>query len=327
MNSKAIFNFSVSLIRGANVQPVTSGCFEPIVGQNEARATLDFFIKSHNPSTPFPTLLFTGGHGLGKTYFAKKVSEALNREYIEINCGDIKTSDDFVQVILTKIFQVNKPATILLDEAHTLSTDLTTLLLTFLNPTLNHVNRFSFRGFNINWDMTLINVVFATTDAYKIFKPLRNRCQEIYFYPYSDDELYEIVKGYIPNVILLCSKKDLALTCRGRARDAYVLSTNIQRYLNISGCKEFTQNDLDVLKGMLGVLPMGLKRAEVELLKAVSEHGPISASNLAIKLMVNQNNIEEELEIRLRELGMIDSSSRGRIVTDSGKKYLEQYSL
>jgi Holliday junction resolvasome RuvABC ATP-dependent DNA helicase subunit len=327
MSLKQPFDFSVGLIRGINVQPVTSGRFESIIGQNEARSTLDFFIRSHNPKTPFPTLLFTGGHGLGKTYFSKKVAEALNREYIEINCGDIKTSNDFIHVVLTKIFEGNKPATILLDESHTLSTDLTTLLLTFLNPTSSHVNHFSFGGFNINWDMTLINVVLATTDAYKIFKPLRNRCQEIYFYPYADDELYEIVKGYVPDLTLLCSKKDLALTCRGRARDAYVLSTNIHRYMNISGRKDFTQNDLDILKGMLGVLPMGLKRAEVELLRAVKDHGPISASNLAIKLMVNQNNIEEELEIRLRELGMIDSSSRGRVVTDSGMRYLEQYAL
>lgn len=320
-------SIDISLICGQNIQPVSSGVFENIIGQNEARSTLDFFIQSHSAKTPFPTLLFTGGHGLGKTFFASRVAAALGRQFIEINCIDIKTSDDFIRSILRLIFQVNRPTTILLDEAHAMSNDLETLLLTFLNPTSRNVNSYSFRGGTIYWDMALINVIFATTNGYKVAKPLKNRCQEIYFYPYSDDELCQIVKGYVPEVNLLCSPRDLALTCRGRARDAYVLSTNIRRHIKITGRNEFGQNDLDVLKGRLGILPMGLKRAEVEVLKAVDEHGPISASNLAIKLMVQVENIEEELEIRLRELGMIDSTSRGRTITPAGKTYLEQYGL
>lgn len=319
--------FSIGVISGSNPPVVTSGIFENIIGQNDARSTLDFFLCSHSRVTPFPNLIFTGGHGLGKTFFASKIAKALGRQFIEINCGDLRTSEDFVDIVLQHVFQANKPATILMDEAHALSNEITTILLTFLNPTNNYINNFNYRGLNIRWDMSLINVIFATTDAYHIFKPLRNRCQEIYFYPYSDDDLYEIVKGYLPEITLLCSKKDLALTCRGRARDAFVLSTNIRRLLGITGSNQFTQKDLDILKGRLGVLPMGLKRAEVDLLKTVAEHGPISAGNLAIKLMVNQSNIEEELEIRLRELGMIESSSRGRIITPLGSQYLESYGI
>lgn len=323
MNPKVV----LSLVAGSNVSPVSNGVFEHVIGQDEARAMLDFFIRSHNFNTPFPNLLFTGGHGLGKTFFAGKVAKALGRQFVEVNCGDVKTAEDFIKVVFYSIFQTGKATTLLLDEVHSLSNDVTTLLLTLLNPTSKHVNAFAYKGAIINWDMTLINVVFATTDAYKIFKPLRNRCQEVYFYPYSDDDMYEIVKGYIPDITLLCSKKDLALTCRGRARDAFILSTNIRRYVNISRRKELSQEDLNILKGMLGILPMGLKRSEVELLKAVAEHGPVSSGNLAIKLMVNQNNIEEELEIRLRELGMIESSSRGRVITQLGSQYLKEYAL
>jgi Holliday junction resolvasome RuvABC ATP-dependent DNA helicase subunit len=41
--------------------------------------------------------------------------------------------------------------------------------------------------------------------------------------------------------------------------------------------------------------------------------------------MVNQKNVKDELEVRLRELDLITSSTRGRIVTDKGAKYLEKY--
>lgn len=323
MNTKIV----LSIVNTASVHIVRSGIFENIIGQNEARSSLDFFIRSHNNRTPFPTLLFTGGHGLGKTFFSSKVAQALDRNFVEINCGDIKTTDDFMHIVFRSVFQNNKPATILLDEVHSLSNEITTLLLTLLNPNSKHVNQFSYKGAVINWDMTLLNIIFSTTDAYKIFKPLRNRCQEVYFYPYTENDLFEIVKSYIPDIILACSKNDLALTCRGRARDAFILSTNIRRFVNISSNSSFSQDDLNKLKSMLGIMPMGLKRAEVELLKAVAEHGPISANNLAIKLMVNQNNIEDELEVRLRELSMIESSSRGRLITELGKNYLSQYKV
>ena len=317
-------NCSIGLIRGDILPPVTSGVFENIVGQDEARSTLDFFVSSHSIATPFPTLLFTGGHGLGKTFFAKLVSKSLGRQYLEINCRNLETPDDFVEIVLKRVFQLNKPTTILLDEAHGLKNSVTDTLLSFTNPVDGNINRFLFQNVNISWDMSLINIVFATTDGYKIFDPLRNRCQEIYFYPYSEDELYRIVTGYLPNIQLQCSRKDLALTCRGRGRDAFVLSENIKRFCG-NRTNVFIQNDLNKLKTRLGVMPMGLKRSEVDLLKIVADHGPISASNLAIKLMVNLNNVEEELEIRLRELGMIDSTNRGRIITEVGKKYLQQY--
>ena len=317
-------NCSIGLIRGNLIPSITSGVFENVVGQDEARTTLDFFLGSHSLATPFPTLLFTGGHGLGKTFFAKLVAQALGRQFLEINCRFVNTTDDFVDVVLRRIFQTNKPTTILLDEAHGLSSDLTDALLSFTNPIPGNINKFVFRNVNISWDMSLINIIFATTDGYKIFDPLRNRCQEIYFYPYSEDELYRIVTNYLPDIQVQCSRKDLALTCRGRGRDAFVLSENVKRYCG-NRITVFSQNGLNDLKARLGIMPMGLKRAEVDLLRGVAEHGPISASNLAIKLMVNVENVEEELEVRLRELGMIDSTNRGRIATEVGKKYLQQY--
>ena len=320
-------SLAISLVRGNNPVPVTSGIFENVIGQNEARSTLDFFLKSHKSDTPFPTLMLTGGHGLGKTYFASKVAFALGRRLYVYNCVSLKDSDDFITRVLRDVFQAQKPATILLDETQAINNDVATILLTLLNPVDSHINTTMINGIKVTWDMTLINVIFATTDAYKIDKPLRNRCEEVYFYPYTDDDLFNILKGYLPYISFECSKRDLALTCRGRARDAYKLSINIRRYMDMSGGDVFNQNDLNKLKGMLSVQPMGLTRAEVEVLKAISEHQPISVSNLAIKLMTTTNVVEEDLEIRLRELGFIESSSRGRNITRMGQKYLEEYKL
>ena len=70
---------------------------------------------------------------------------------------------------------------------------------------------------------------------------------------------------------------------------------------------------------------MGLKKNELDLLKYIDIHGPISCQNLAASFMVNEDNIKSEIEIRLRELDLITNTTRGRVVTEAGKNYLEKY--
>jgi Holliday junction resolvasome RuvABC ATP-dependent DNA helicase subunit len=261
-------NNFIKLINGNTHGEVCPETLNGVIGQSDAKKTLDFFIRSHSHDVPFPTLLFTGGHGLGKTYFSSLVTKSLNRKMIEINCGKIKTTKEFVDIILSRVVG-NECKTILLDEGHELSDDITTLLLTMLNPNSENVNYIPYlNNTNLIWDLTKINVIMATTDAYQIFKPLRNRCQEIYFYPYNE-------------------------------------------------------KDLEELKNFLGYFPMGLKKNEIELLKIIQEESPISSANLAIRLMINESNVKEELEVRLRELGFINSTTKGRVVTDKGENYLK----
>ncbi len=303
-------------------EEVDVNVFNKIIGQTGAKTTIGFFVSSHNPETPFPTLLFTGSHGLGKTYFASLVAKSLNRKYVEINCGDLQDGDAFMDFILD---QLSEPTTIIFDEAHMLSKEMTTILLTFLNPNGTNKNKFVYKGIPVIWDLCKINVVFATTDAYEIFKPLKNRCQEIYFDLYSNDEMFEIVKLYANDITLTCDKDDLSYSCRNRARDAYILATNIRRYTASQNIKEFSQTNLIMLKRVLDVYPLGIKKPELELLQAISKDQPISAANLANKMGLNIKNIERELEPRLRELGLVDSSPRGRILTTNGMSYVKTH--
>lgn len=296
--------------------------FDSIIGQESAKTTIGFFVNSHNPVNPFPTLLFTGSHGLGKTFFASLVAKSLGRNYLEINCGDLQDGEAFMDLVLDKL---DSPTTILFDEAHSLSKEITTILLTFLNPNSKHRNEFVYKGVAVVWDLTKVNVIFATTDSFEIFKPLKNRCQEIYFELYSNDEMFEIVKLHSGDVKISCDKNDLSFTCRNRARDAYVMATNIKRMVGETS-KEFNQNNLNAIKRILGIYDMGIKKPEMDLLKRIYNSQPISASNLAIKMGINVKNVEQELEPRLRELGLVDSTPRGRILTKTGIDYIKQHS-
>jgi len=301
-----------------NVTPLQN-----IIGQQEAIRKVAFFLNSHSLNTPFPSLMFTGSQGLGKTHTARKVAECLNRDLIEINCGTIKTDKDFIEGILFERVAGKRAKTILFYEAHKLSSEITTILLSLLNTSQDNKNCLTYKGTDIVFDLTKINVIFATTDAYRLFPPLLNRCEEIYFNLYTNNELYDILKYYIPDIALTCDPTELAYTCRGRARDTYVLASNIKRFCTMKNIKVFDETGLNEIKAIFSVHKYGLTSPEMKLLHLLKENSPISCQNIAINLGVNESNVEEEIEIRPKELGLIMNTSRGRCLSEKGIKFLK----
>ena len=68
-------NEFVSKLDGDYEANIDISHIENVIGQEEAKRKLSFFAKSHCKETPFPTLLFTGSQGLGKTFMSQKVYE------------------------------------------------------------------------------------------------------------------------------------------------------------------------------------------------------------------------------------------------------------
>jgi len=300
-----------------------------VIGQEEAKEKLGFFAKSHCDKDPFPTLLMTGSHGLGKSFLAEKVAMSLNRRFVEINSNAYQNPSKFIENVLLKRVLGNEEVTLLLDEAHSLSEGITNILLTLLNVSGDLENSFTYKGSRFIYNMSKVNVVFSTTDAYKMFSPLINRCEEIYLYPYSDDEIAQILKLYMdPEMCLQFSddnkRDELSMACRGRARNTYRMATRINRYCRMSKSNIFDDDSWDGMKDIFGIKPLGLDQQEFNLLRVVSENGPVSAKTLALKLMVNQKNIEEEIETRLKELDLITNTTRGRILTEKGMEYANE---
>lgn len=315
----------VSFIVGNNSNSaIYPEVLENIIGQNKAKKTLQFYLKAHNSEAPFPSLLFAGSHGLGKTHFAKLVAKSLGRVYKEINCSNMTKKDEFLKFILYEVYPETKPVTIFFDEAHALSGEITNILLTLLNPNKENMNGIQLDSVReLKWNMLGVNIIFATTHTYQMFRPLKNRCQEIYFNTYSDKELIDILQSYLPSIKFTCDGQELAYFCRGRARDAFKLSQDIGRVIDVTGDNNFEQKDFEHLASVLNMHPMGITDMEFNLLKVIEGYGAISAANLASKLGVEEHNIVDELEPRLRELGLIDSTSKGRSLSSKGKHYCE----
>ena len=313
---------TMPIIFGENDLNVNLDLMDSIIGQTEAIGKLKFYAEAHSMGCHMPTLLFTGSHGLGKTFLSEMLAKTLNREFILINASDIKSVESFKEFIMDKVSGIN-PKTVLIDESHELNDKVGTLLLSLLNPNKNGYNDMAYdNNHDLRYDFNKINLIFATTDAHAMLAPLKNRCKSVYFHPYENHELISILKMYLPDIDFDCDIEDLSWACRGRARDAYLLSDEIRRYCTMKKTKSLNGKGWNTLKMILSIHAYGLYTEEVNLLHVLADHNRISAKNLAAYVGRDIKSVEDELEPRLKELGFIGSDSRGRFLTDKGKAYV-----
>ncbi len=311
-----------------NYLPQNISVLSDVIGQSSAIKKLEFFVQAAYCGENIPTLLFNGSHGLGKTFMAKKMADTLNRKFVEVNCGTLQTDDDFFNDFLIPSVMGDRTVTILFDEAHKLSNNITTILLSLLNPNDSGSNFVTYKNWNLQYDFNKINAIFATTDAHKIFKPLLNRMDIVDFHNYTDEDIIKIIDMYCHYEIDMdCGV--IANVCQGRARNAYLLSDKINKYmaikkfaLTISNWRSFNDNDWKKLCDVFEIFPNGLSKSHIRLLQVLKDYGPVSLANLAAKCSLNTSNIEVELEPLLNELGYIENTRSGRVITASGEKTL-----
>lgn len=316
----------INLITGNDTRS-NANMFDEVVGQKSPIKQIKFYISSHSANSPFPTVLLQGGHGLGKTHLSKKISESLNRRFIEINSETIASKDSFIEEIILNRVIGDSTVTLFFDEAHGLPSQIVSMLLTMLSPNDKNKNIISFNNYNIEWDMSKINTIFATNEHCKIPVALRNRCVSIILSQYTNKELVDMVNLYLPkDIIIKANEDEIAYLCRGRARGAYLFSVDIERECRLYNTKIFDDNRLENLKETITNygFPLGLLKEEVDMMNFIKEESPISAYNLSIKLMVEEETITQDYEIRPRELGLIANTGKGRELTQKGIEYLDK---
>ena len=220
--------------------------FNGLIGQDNVKRKLNFYLKAFNKTSICPFLNFVGAKGLGKTEFAKAFARNLTnkdgspRPFIELNCSTIKNNESFFEQIFLPLI-ANNEVTILLDEAHALPKDLSNAFLTIFNTESTPLKDFSWEEQIFSFDFTKQTFLFATTESDKLFPPLKDRLTTIDFEPYKSDELGQILKSKLEGVKFLPEALfELAKTTRGNARSA-VMNRKITPTLPINPTRIFVR--------------------------------------------------------------------------------------
>ena len=305
--------------------------FPEIVGQEQAKKKLAFFHRGYRATNIIPHLMFIAPKGCGKTMLAKAMGKKLNRReddkpktFLELNCSTIKNVKQFFnQVVIPHISQ--KECTILFDEASELPKDVTMALLTMLNPNEANRNEFSFEDYVVDLDFRNHSFIFATTEAHKIFHALMDRCERIDLEEYTYGHLGTIVGRKMQDVTFEKGMlEDVASVLRGNARAAQKMAGNLKTYLASKMSKRFTKNDWETVKNELGILPLGVNRIELQILRALKEKKDCSLTHLGAVTGLTTQCIRQDFELFLQKTRLIDISTNGRSLTAKGHKYLKE---
>lgn len=305
--------------------------FAHLVGQENVKKKLNFYLKAFNKTSLSPFLGFFGAKGLGKTEFANAYARNLTnqdgtkRTLLELNSSTIKNNDNFFEQIFIPVILDNE-ITVLFDEAHELPNDLTMALLSILDTRTTHVRNFTWKETRYPFNFKQQTFLFATTESDKLFPPLKDRLTSVDFDSYSSKELGEIISRVIEcDSIDKDVIKQLSSVVRGNARNAMMRAKDINLYLASENVSHFTMKHYENFCNILGVLPFGITCTEKQILEVLEDKGACTLSMLAAKTGLSNTSLRSDHEKYLLKQNLMEIDVK-RKITPLGRKLVRSLS-
>lgn len=302
--------------------------FADLVGQEEIKRKLNFYLEAYKKTSTIPFLNFIGAKGLGKSCFVNRFAESIHgsngsrKLFINLNSSSVRSLRSFFDQLFIKYIQ-DSEVIVFFDEAHCLPKDLTNALLTILNTEKESVKEYVNGDDVYRFDFKKHHFIFATTESDKIFPPLRDRLTTIEFADYSQKELKQIFIINLPDIEFEDEALNLlSETSRGNARSCVLRAKEVQTYCANYGITKFTVDDARKLFYILGVLPYGLNRIEWQILSILRNQGQCSLSMLAAKTGLSRTSIQKDHELYLIRKNFISIDGL-RGITTQGAKVLD----
>lgn len=303
--------------------------FADLVGQEDVKKKLNFYLDAQNKSGRFPFLLLTGQKGIGKTEFAKEAARSIKakdgapKAFLEINCGTIKNAQVFFEQVFAPVIQ-NNEVTVLLDECHALPKDLMTVMLSAFNTEKADTKQIQWREGLYEFNFKLQTFLLATTEADKLFAPLKDRLTPVDFQTYSVSEVGKIISKILPDVKFSDTVlEEIASTVRGNARSAVQRAKQVELYCDTKNSPQFGKKEWKDLCNKIGINPSGLNNTEIQVLRALKERGDCSLNMLSAITGMSRSSLQRDVELFLMQKGYMKVEGQ-RKLTAAGSKILEQ---
>ena len=182
---------------------------------------------------------------------------------------------------------------------------------------------------SVKIDLAKFTLVGATTRTGLLTTPLRDRFGiPVRLEFYSDDELLEIVRrgARILNLpVTEDGAREIAKRSRGTPRIAGRLLRRVRDFASVDGQSRVDAKSADKALRMLDVDHMGLDALDHRYLNCIALNfggGPVGIDTIAASLSEGRDGIEDVVEPYLLQLGFLNRSPRGRILTHHAFKHL-----
>ena len=303
-----------------NLRPQT---LDDYIGQQKAKKNLKVYIEAAKQrGESLDHVLFFGPPGLGKTTLAGIIANEMGT-HMKITSGPAIGKPGEMAAILSNLQEGD---VLFVDEIHRLNRQVEEVLYPAMEDfEIDIMIGKGATARSIRLDLPKFTLVGATTRVGLLTAPLRDRFGVVHKLDfYTTNELVQVLERSA-NVLDVTLEKEgaleLARRSRGTPRLANRLLKRVRDFAQVRYDSVITKEVAEYALDLLEVDRLGLDKGDRAILETIADKfggGPVGLDTIAAALGEDSGTIEDVYEPYLLQLGYIQRTPRGCVVTRLG---------